>query len=149
MKTILGVLLAAALASGPLASKARPAGETAIRAVLEAQVAAWNKGDIDGFMNGYWNSPATTFAGSSGVKRGWGAVLERYRRDYPDRQMMGRLEFSNLEITMLSSDAALVLGYWQLERTHDRPGGVFTLVFRRFSEGWRIVPDHTSVVRSP
>ncbi len=166
MKTILGTLLAGAMTIGLAgsvgadlrvrpgqgASRASrtllPAGEAAIRAVLEAQVAAWNRGDIDGFMKGYWSSPATTFAGSSGVKRGWQAVLDRYRHDYPGREAMGKLEFSNLEITTLSSDAALVLGHWQLERAHDRPGGVFTLIFRKFPEGWRIIHDHTSVVSS-
>jgi len=117
--------------------------------VLDSQVAAWNSGNLDGFMQGYWNSPKTTFAGSSGVKRGWQAVLERYRHDYPDRQAMGKLEFSKLEITLLSPDAALVLGEWRLERAHHLPGGVFTLVFRKFPEGWRIIHDHTSLVSGP
>ena len=100
-------------------------------------------------MKGYWNSPATTFAGAAGLKRGWQAVLERYRHDYPDRQVMGKLEFSALEVTVLAPDAALVIGRWRLERADDRPGGVFTLVFRRFPEGWRITHDHTSVVSGP
>ena len=146
MKSLLGALIVATVATGLSGSKARSEGEAAIRAVLEAQVAAWNKGDVDGFMKGYWNSPATTFVGSSGIKRGWQAVLERYRHDYPDRQAMGKLEFSGLEITLLSSDSALVVGQWRLERAHDHPGGVFTLVFRKFPQGWRIIHDHTSVV---
>ena len=136
--------------SGPRAkSRGKPAPtarEAAIRAVLEAQVAAWNDGDIDRFMKGYWNSPTTTFAGAAGLKRGWRAVLERYRHDYPNRQAMGKLEFSDLEVTALAPDAALVIGRWRLERADDRSGGVFTLVFRRFPEGWRITHDHTSVV---
>jgi len=139
--------------SGPRAkSRGKPAPtarEAAIRAVLEAQVAAWNNGELDGFMKGYWNSPATTFAGAAGLKRGWQAVLERYRHDYPDRQVMGKLEFSALEVTVLAPDAALVIGRWRLERAHDRPGGVFTLVFRKFPDGWRIIHDHTSVVNGP
>src|SRR5713226_3442142 len=84
-----------------------------IRALLAAQAEAWNRGDIDGFMEGYWKSDQTTFSGSSGVFRGWVALLERYRRNYPDRAAMGRLTFSDLEITMLSRGAALVLGRWQ------------------------------------
>lgn len=120
--------------------------EAEIRAVLEAQVEAWNRGDVDAFMQGYWKSDKTKFVGSNGVLRGWQAVLDRYRRQYPDRQAMGRLTFSDLEIALLAQDAALVLGHWQLEREHDRPGGVFTLVFRKFPEGWRIIHDHTSVV---
>ncbi len=121
----------------------------AIRAVLDAQVAAWNRGDVDAFMEGYWKSDATAFVSSSGVVRGWRAVLDRYRKVYPDRQAMGTLTFSDLEITILSPTAALVVGHYQLQREHDKPGGVFTLVFRKLPEGWRIINDHTSVVRSP
>jgi len=123
--------------------------EAQIRAVLDAQVAAWNRGDVDAFMLGYWKSAKTEFVGSTGVFRGWQAVLERYRKAYPDRQAMGHLTFSGLEVTMLGPDAALVLGHWSLEREHDRPGGVFTLIFRRFPEGWRIIHDHTSAVAGP
>ncbi len=124
------------------AEKAAP--ESDVRAVLDAQVAAWNRGDIEAFMQGYWKSGRTAFVGSSGVSRGWQALLDRYRRNYPDRQTMGTLLFSDIEITMLSPKAALVLGRWQLKREKDAPGGVFTLVARKFSEGWRIVHDHTS-----
>lgn len=122
--------------------------ETAIRAVLEEQAAAWNRGDVEGFMRGYWKSEEMTFSGASGVTRGWQGVFDRYRTRYPDRKAMGKLTFSELEITMLGPDAAMVLGRWQLEREADRPGGVFTLVARRFPEGWRIVHDHTSTVVS-
>ncbi len=125
------------------------APEADIREVLDAQVAAWNRGEVAGFMEGYWNSPKTTFVGSKGVLRGWNELLERYRRDYPDRRAMGTLAFSDLEVSLLSSGAALVLGRWQLERANDRPGGVFTLVFRKFPEGWRIVHDHTSALGLP
>jgi uncharacterized protein (TIGR02246 family) len=154
VKKVCGVLIAVALASGleGVGAGFKPAPtapEAAIRAVLESQVEAWNDGDIDRFMQGYWNSPATTFAGAAGVKRGWQAVLDRYHHDYPGRQAMGKLEFSDLEITVLAPDAALVLGRWRLERAHDRPGGVFTLVFRRFPQGWRIIHDHTSLVPGP
>ncbi len=132
---------------GVKAARAQSRGaETEVRAVLEKQVAAWNGGDVQGFMEGYWNSPRTTFAGANGVLRGWQKVLERYRRDYPDRSAMGTLRFSNLEITVLSPHAALVLGHWELERSNDRPGGVFTLVLRQLPQGWRIIHDHTSVV---
>lgn len=120
--------------------------EAAIRQVLDAQAAAWNRGDVEAFMEGYWKSDATTFSSTSGVARGWQALLERYKRSYPDRKAMGRLTFSDLEITTLGPDAAFVLGRWQLERESDRPGGVYTLVLRRFPEGWRIVHDHTSAV---
>lgn len=120
--------------------------EAAVRSVLESQVAAWNRGDIEGFMEGYWHSEQMTFAGANGVTRGWQAVLERYRRNYPDRAAMGSLSFSNLEMTELSPDAVLVVGRWRLERAQDAPGGTFTLVARRLPAplGWRIVHDHTS-----
>lgn len=137
-----GAGLLMALAAAPPESK----GESQIRAVLEEQAKDWNRGDIDGFMKGYWNSQRTIFAGSSGVTRGWQKVLERYKRGYPDRKAMGALTFSDLEITMLSSKAAVVLGRWQLERENDRPGGVFTLVLQKMPEGWRIIHDHTSQV---
>ena len=145
---LLACRVAAATGSSPHAAGAsrRPADE--VRAVLDAQAAAWNRGDVESFMQGYWKSEKTEFVGSSGVVRGWQGVLDRYRRSYPDKSAMGRLTFSDLEVTGLSPDAALVLGHWQLEREHDHPGGVFTLVFRRFPEGWRIIHDHTSVVVS-
>ena len=116
----------------------------AILALLSDQQAAWNRGDVDAFMKGYWRSPDLTFAGSSGVTRGWEPVRERYRRNYPDAAAMGHLDFSNIEVRMLGSSSALVLGHWHLKRSNDEPGGVFTLVFQRFPEGWRIVHDHTS-----
>jgi len=125
-------------------SKANP--ENAIRAVLNAQVDAWNHDDILAFMQGYWKSDKTEFVGSNGILRGWQAVLDRYRRAYPNGRAMGTLTFSGLEITVLSPNAALVLGEWRLDREADHPGGVFTLVFRKFPEGWRIINDHTSAV---
>ncbi len=100
-------------------------------------------------MAGYWKSDETEFVGASGALRGWQAVLDRYRRTYPDRKAMGELTFSDLEIHVLSADAVYIVGRWQLEREKDRPGGVFTLIARRFPEGWRIVHDHTSAFASP
>lgn len=129
--------------AGSAIDQAAPA-ESAIRAVLETQVAAWNRGDIDRFMEGYWKSANTEFVGAAGVTRGWQAVLDRYHKNYPDQKAMGRLSFSQLEVHMLCADAAFVTGEFHLERAHDNPEGVFTLNFRKFSEGWRIVADHTT-----
>lgn len=128
-----------------------PAGvaEKAIRSVMDAQVEAWNRGDIDTFMKSYWNSDMTEFVGSNGIVRGWQGVLERYRKSYPDRRAMGTLTFSDLEVTVLSSSAALVVGQFHLVRETDHPQGVFTLVFRKFPEGWRIINDHTSAFPQP
>ena len=122
----------------------------AIAGVLTAQQDAWNRGDVDAFLVGYWHSPELTFSGSSGVVRGWDGVLARYKRNYPDKAAMGHLDFSELEFRFLGPDAALVLGKWHLKRQEDyvtaETGGVFSLVWQRFPEGWKIIHDHTSAV---
>ena len=117
---------------------------TAIRAVLDAQVAAWNRGDLEAYMDGYQRSPDIVFISGDRVTRGWQTVLERYKKSYDTREKMGVLTFSDLEITMLSSDSAVVLGSWSLKRANDQPHGKFTLIFKRTSKGWRIIHDHTS-----
>jgi len=121
----------------------------AIEEVLREQQAAWNRGDVGTFLAAYWHSPELTFSGSSGVSRGWDGVLARYKRTYPDRAAMGRLDFSELEFRFLGADAALVLGRWHLKRDKDEIGGVFSLVWQRFPEGWKIIHDHTSAVSAP
>jgi ketosteroid isomerase-like protein len=115
-----------------------------IRAVLDMQVAAWNRGDIEGFMSGYWRSPETVFISGDTVTHGWQTVLDRYKKGYPTREKMGMLTFSDLEIKLISKDAAVANGRWQLARSGDTPHGRFTLIFRKTKEGWRIVHDHTS-----
>lgn len=120
------------------------ASESAVRKVMDEQAAAWNKGDIDGYMKGYWVSEKLTFVSGDTVTRGWQATLDRYKKGYNTREKMGVLTFSDLEITVLSKDAAIVLGSWHLKRLKDEPHGKFTLVFRKFKEGWRITLDHTS-----
>lgn len=122
------------------------ADREAMGAVLRAQQSAWNRADVDAFLEGYWHSPELTFSGSNGVARGWDAVLARYKKNYPDRAAMGQLHFSDLEFRFLGPDAALVLGKWHLQREKDELGGVFTLVWQRFPNGWKIIHDHTSVV---
>jgi len=115
-----------------------------IQSVLTAQQDAWNRGDIDSFMNGYARSASTVFVSEDEVRRGWETVRERYRVKYSDRAKMGALSFFETEVTMLSPDAAVVLGRWRLKRASDEPHGRFTLIFKRLPEGWRIVHDHTS-----
>jgi ketosteroid isomerase-like protein len=114
-----------------------------IRAVMDEQSVAWNRGDIDGFMKGYWNSPEMTFV-SSNVTRGWQPTLDRYKKSYDSKAKMGVLTFSELEITVLGKDSAVVLGKWSLQREKDNPNGLFTLIFRKFKKDWRIILDHTS-----
>jgi L-asparaginase / beta-aspartyl-peptidase len=125
------------------------ADRAAITSVLKAQQTAWNRGDVDAFLKGYWESPELTFSGSNGVSRGWDGVLSRYKKNYPDRAAMGELNFSDLEFRFLGSDAALVLGKWHLKREIGDIGGVFTLVWQKFPEGWKIIHDHTSAVGFP
>jgi beta-aspartyl-peptidase (threonine type) len=116
----------------------------AIRTVLDAQCEAWNRGDIEGFMAGYWHSPETVFISGDSITRGWQTVLDRYQKNYNSREKMGTLTYSDLEITPIGSDAAVVSGRWHLQRAKDEPHGRFTLIFRKTKQGWRIVHDHTS-----
>lgn len=115
-----------------------------IRAVLDAQRDAWNRGDIEGYMDGYARSGDTVFVSGDNVTRGWQTVLERYKKNYNSREKMGTLTFSDLEITLVGDDAATVLGRWHLKRASDEPHGRFTLIFRKTKQGWRIIHDHTS-----
>jgi ketosteroid isomerase-like protein len=118
--------------------------KAAIRRVMDEQAAAWNRGDIEAFMQGYWNSPEMKFVSGDNVARGWQAALDRYKKNYDSRAKMGVLTFSDLEINIISKDAAVVLGNWALQRESDNPKGKFTLIFRKFKDGWKIVHDHTS-----
>jgi len=120
------------------------AAEAAIRAVLQQQVAAWNRGAIDAFMDGYARTDSLRFASGGAVQTGWQATLDRYHRTYPDRAAMGTLTFDLRAVRLLSARWAMVFGSYQLERDEDRPSGLFTLLFEKRPEGWRIVHDHTS-----
>jgi ketosteroid isomerase-like protein len=122
----------------------QPAEIDAISKVLYKQAEAWNRGDIDGYMKGYLKSDSLRFASGGGVSYGWEVTLNRYKKGYPSKTAMGRLTFSDIDIQIISSDAALVFGKWELEREADHPWGLFSLLFRKTSEGWRIVHDHTS-----
>lgn len=119
---------------------------TAIRAVLDAQVVAWNAGKLEEFMQGYWNSPELTFVSGGRKLMGYDATLERYRRTYQsDGKEMGKLTFGELEIMPLGNDVAFVRGQFQLVMSDARElGGRFTLVLRSFADGWKVVHDHTS-----
>ena len=120
------------------------ADEVEIRAVLLAQATSWNRGDIESFMEGYWRDPDLRFAGGDTVVRGWQSTLMRYQERYPDGAAMGELSFTDLEVDLLSDDAAIVYGRWRLDREADTPNGLFTLVFRDFGSGWVIVSDTTT-----
>lgn len=116
----------------------------AIRAILEAQRDAWNKGDVDGYMAGYEVSESIVFISGDNVTHGWQTVRDRYKKNYDTRDKMGQLTFSDLEFTVLSKDHVSVVGRWLLKRTSDEPHGRFTLIFKKTNKGWRIIHDHTS-----
>lgn len=145
MNKILGILLLILLGiSMTFAQSNDEKSKAAIRQVMEEQAVAWNNGNIDGFMKGYWNSPQMTFVSGTNVTKGWQPTLERYKKSYDSKAKMGILTFSDLEITVLGKDAAVVLGKWSLQREKDNPNGLFTLTFRKFKDGWKIILDHTS-----
>jgi beta-aspartyl-peptidase (threonine type) len=128
-----------------------PSIDHAVRAVLQAQVDAWNHNDLDAFMAGYWKSPELTFFSGATETKGWEPTLERYRRNYQSAgHSMGTLSFSDLRVDPLSSDAAFVRGKFLLVMPDGKqPHGVFTLIFRKFPEGWRIVHDHSCAAAEP
>jgi beta-aspartyl-peptidase (threonine type) len=130
-------------------SPAEPAA--AITAVLERQEADWNKGDLDAFLTGYWNSPRVVFQSGGDRYDGWEAMRERYRKRYKgEGKAMGRMAFSRIDIEPLGPEAALARGVWRLTLPDgSHPGGLFTLIFRHFPDGWKIVHDHTSVEKPP
>jgi ketosteroid isomerase-like protein len=141
-KLISLLLLTPIIASAARAAKPDAAAE--IRAVMSAQVAAWNRGDIDGYMDGYVRSDKLEFVSAGKITRGWQTVRDRYHRKYDSREKMGRLAFSDIKVTSLTANTALVQGRWSLRRKSDQPHGSFVLVFRHTSSGWRIVQDETS-----
>ena len=124
-----------------------PQGDDAlIRQVLNTQVADWNAGRLDDFMKGYWNSPKLTFFSGGKKLSGWDSTLDRYRKTYQaDGREMGKLVFSDLDVTLLGPKAAMVTGHWELTFSDGKkPGGVFTLIFRNLDGRWKIIHDHTS-----
>jgi uncharacterized protein (TIGR02246 family) len=119
---------------------------TAVRAVLDAQVEAWNRGDLEGFMAGYWRSPELVFCSGATVTKGWDATLERYRKRYQaEGREMGQLGFDAIEVLPMGADAAAARGAFRLRmKDGSQPHGLFTLLLRRVDGAWRIVHDHTS-----
>ena len=140
------VLLVVSVALLPNGASQTATQEAAIRKVLQTQVEAWNRRDLEAFMAGYWNSPALTFFSSATETHGWQATRERYRKKYQSADTeMGKLEFSDLQVEMLGPKAGFVRGKFLLTLSNGKqPHGLFTLIFREFPEGWRIVHDHSS-----
>jgi beta-aspartyl-peptidase (threonine type) len=142
----LGWLLALPLLVSPgAAAQEKEEPTRAIRAVLDDQVVAWNKGDLVRFMKGYWQSEQLRFFSGNGKTAGWQATLERYQKKYQgEGKEMGRLSFEELSIDLLGPEHALVRGRFRLQLRQETPTGLFTLILRRTAEGWRIIHDHTS-----
>jgi ketosteroid isomerase-like protein len=115
-----------------------------VRAVMEAQQAAWNRGDIEAFMGGYDRAETTTFVSGDQLITGWQTVLDRYKKQYSSREQMGTLTFADLTIKPISPVLALADGRWQLMRAADAPHGRFTLLFQRLGKNWRIIHDTTT-----
>jgi ketosteroid isomerase-like protein len=140
---IVPLLLASGQSEQP---KSVPPAETDIRHLLANQVEAWNKGDLEGFMAGYWHSPDLTFFSGTTITQGWEPTLQRYRQRYKgEGKEMGHLEFLELNVDLLDNKTAVVTGKWLLTMSDGKkPGGLFTLILKRMPAGWRIVHDHTS-----
>lgn|SRR5580698_2979871 len=156
IRGVVSVLVLALLLLPTLAEAQADGGkqdEAAIRAVMEAQVAAWNRGDIPDFMASYEDSPETTFVGTSSVNKGFTKVLERYKAGYANKDQMGTLTFKDLDIRLLPTAAgvteyAVVTGRFHLERaakgTATKDDGIFSLVWHKGPGGWKILLDHTA-----
>jgi ketosteroid isomerase-like protein len=123
--------------------------EAAVRKVLDDQVVAWNRGDIDAFMTGYWNSDKVQFVSGNGITHGYADVLARYKKGFPNQAAMGHLSFTGLEVYVDCADSAYVIGQFHLALAPDNPSGYFTLNFKKFADGWKIVVDHTSNTVAP
>jgi uncharacterized protein (TIGR02246 family) len=121
-----------------------PKDETAIRQVMANQVDAWNKGNVDAFMKGYWNNDSLVFIGKSGPSYGYRQALANYKKNYNGPDQMGKLFFDLLKVKRLSADYYFVIGKWFLKRKSGDIGGIYTLLFRKINGEWRIIVDHTS-----
>ena len=144
MKKLLPLLLLLSCQAKPNQSPAdHTKDEAVIRQTLADQVTAWNQGDIEKFMQGYWQSDSILFIGSK-IAHGWDSTLIRYKRSYPDRAAMGKLNFDILRIDFISANSYLVTGKYFLKREKDNPSGIFTLLFQKKNGVWVIVYDHTS-----
>jgi ketosteroid isomerase-like protein len=115
-----------------------------IQHVMDAQQNAWNRGDIDGFMQGYWSNDSMRFIGKRGITFGWQATLDNYKKSYPDNEAMGRLQFTNLSMELTGDSSAYVIGKWELFRTADTLAGHYSLLWKKHAGQWIIVADHSS-----
>ena len=145
MRLALSLVLLVACAAAPPVRTFAPPDQAAVTTVLAQQAAAWNRGDLAGYMEGYAHSDALVFTSGGKVRTGWQAAFDTYRAKYQAQPgSMGKLSFEVLRVDAAGGDAAIVLGRWTLTESPHDGGGIFSLVFARRPEGWRIVHDHTS-----
>jgi len=146
-KVMLTILLAASLSTPHTAARAQQASEPTIQQILRDQADAWNRGDVEAFMHAYKDAPDTTFIGKS-IQRGYLPILERYKKAYPNKDAMGTLDFSEIAVRELGADHAVVTGRFHLSRNTAGGGdasGIFSLIWEKTPQGWKIILDHTSV----
>lgn len=136
-------LLASCTTHRDLTSVEIQSAKTAIQVVMQAQEDAWNQGDIDAFMEGYWKSEKLSFTGAKGITYNWVQVLANYKKSYPDKATMGRLQFDIKELNALSHDTFHMIGIYTLYRESDTPTGYFTLIWKKVDGQWVIISDHT------
>lgn len=149
MRYFIFLMIAVALSSGAEAKKPKPKAKptpakTEIQQLLSNQQKAWNDGKIEVYMQGYWKSDSLTFVGKRGVTKGWKNTLENYKKSYPDKTAMGKLDMQILSLKLLTKDMAFVVGKWDLTRSAGNVGGHFTLLLRKLNGKWVIVADHSS-----
>jgi hypothetical protein len=138
------ILLICLFLNALVAKGQKNSGATEIRKVMAMQEQAWNEGNIEKFMEGYWNSDSLTFVGKNGVTYGWKQTLANYKKGYPDKETMGKLTFTILKMEKLGAENYLVIGKWHLQRTKDEVGGHFSLTWKKIKGKWVIISDHTS-----
>jgi ketosteroid isomerase-like protein len=127
-----------------IALQAQSKAETNIRQIMAAQEKAWNAGQLEAFMDGYWKSDSLKFIGSRGLTYGWQATLDNYKKGYPSREAMGRLTFTIISVEVIGKKDAFVIGKWHLKRTKDDLSGHYTLFWKKIKGRWVIVADHSS-----
>lgn len=127
-----------------LRSSAQSNGREQILSILREQTEAWNKGDIEGFMKGYWKNDSLMFIGKNGITYGYENTLANYKKSYPDAEKMGKLFFDLKQVKQLSDTYYFVVGQWMLKRTVGDLSGHYTLLFRKIDGKWRIIADHSS-----
>ena len=142
MKKLLSFFMISLLLTGSM--QAQSEDEKAIVKILSEQDAAWNRGDIEAFMKGYWKNDSLMFIGKSGITYGWQNTLDNYKKRYPDTTAMGKLNFEYIEMKQLSANYFFVVGKWHLTRTIGNVEGAFTLLVKKINNTWLIVKDHSS-----